>query len=275
VRQIIITGKQAHMAEKEHILTGGNVAARVVRIGATVRKPVTIATSSVKDFLDFLHERGYSACPQHFGIDEQGRQSLEFVPGVIGNVGPSLSLLDLEKVGELIRQLHEIAACFPIPTNASWDVPIGPDRGDLICHNDLAPWNLVRNGDRWVFIDWDNSGPSSRLWDLSYAALTFSPVEPQADIAVIASRVAALVIGYELPPLQGHNLPELMRRHTQAMADHLCDGAAKELQPMLQLHADGHARYWNGAAQFVAKHSEALRIVCTGFKSICTKRESS
>jgi len=46
-----------------------------------------------------------------------------------------------------------------------------PAAGDLICHSDLAPWNLVRNEQRWVFIDWDNAGPSSRLWDLGYAAL--------------------------------------------------------------------------------------------------------
>jgi len=250
------------MTEDEHILTGGNVAARVVRIGETVRKPVTIATPSVKNLLNFLHDRGYPACPQHFGMDEQGRQSLEFVPGVMANAGTPLSLADLEQVGRLIRQLHELTACFPIPADARWDVPIRPDHDDLICHNDLAPWNLVRNGDRWVFIDWDNSGPGSRLWDLSYAAITFPPIEPQGDITEIVPRVGALIRGYGLSPSQGHALPALMRRRAQAMGDLLVSGAEKGLQPWTQMYEADHTKYWLGASQFVEEHRQALQDVC-------------
>ncbi|NYF81362.1 hypothetical protein HDF17_003682 [Granulicella arctica] len=250
------------MNEEEHILTGGNIAARVVRIGATVRKPVTAATPSVRSLLDCLHDRGYPASPRHFGTDEQGRQSLEFVPGVMGNAGPPLGLGDLEQVGRLIRQLHEVTAYFPIPTDARWDVPIRPDHDDLICHNDLAPWNLVRSGDRWVFIDWDNAGPGSRLWDLSYAAVTFPPIEPQGDIAEIAPRVGALVRGYKLSPSQGYALPTLMRRRAQAMGDLLVHGTENGLQPWAEMYEADHARYWFGAARFVEEHRQALEEVC-------------
>ena len=31
-------------------------------------------------------------------------------------------------------------------------------------------WNLVRDRDRWVFIDWDGARPGSRLWDLACSA---------------------------------------------------------------------------------------------------------
>jgi hypothetical protein len=247
------------MSEDEQILTGGNVAARVVRVGATVRKPATLATPCVKDLLDFLRTHNYPASPQHFGIDEQGRQSLEFVPGVMANAGAPLSLVDLERTGRLIRQLHEATIAFPIPADAHWDVPIPPDRDDLICHNDLAPWNLVRDGDRWVFIDWDNASPGSLLWDLSYAAITFPPIEPQSDIAEVLPRVRALIRGYELSPSQCHALPELMLRHAQAMGDLLVNGAESGLQPWAQMHAEGHSRYWLGVAQFVEEHSHALQ----------------
>ena len=252
----------AFMTEDEHILTGGNVAARVVRIGMTVRKPVTISTPSVKDLLDLLHDRGYAACPQHLGIDEQGRQSLEFVPGTMGNAEPPLNLADLEHVGRLIRQLHDITASFPIPSDLHWDVPIRPDHDDLICHNDLAPWNLVRNGDRWVFIDWDNSGPGSRLWDLSYAAITFPPIEPQGDITEIVPRIGALIRGYGLSPSQSHALPALMRRRAQAMGDLLVNGAENGIQPWAQLYEADHATYWLGAAKFIEEHSQVLQDVC-------------
>ena len=47
----------------EELLTGGNVSKRVVRIGRTVRKPVTDATPSVEAFLKFLHTAGLPAAP--------------------------------------------------------------------------------------------------------------------------------------------------------------------------------------------------------------------
>ena len=253
---------QKPMTEDEYILTGGNVAARVLRIGVTVRKPATAATPSVKRFLEFLQEQGYPASPQHFGIDEQGRQSLEFVPGVMGNAAPPLSLEDSERVGGLIRRLHEAAAGFPVPAEARWDVPIRPDREELICHNDLAPWNLVRNGDRWVFIDWDNAGPGSRLWDLAYAAITFPPIEPEGDIAEMLPRVRALIRGYGLSPAQGPALPELMRRRAQAMGDLLVRGAESGLQPWAQMYAADHARYWLGSARFIEEHRRVLEDAC-------------
>ena len=247
------------MTDKEYILTRGNTAGPVVRIGPTVRKPVTIATPAVRTLLDFLHENGCTACPRHLGIDDRGLQKLEFVPGVMGNAGPPLGLSDLEKVGGLIRQLHEVTARFAIPPEAVWDAQVDLGCADLICHNDLAPWNLVRNDDRWVFIDWDNAGPGSRLWDLAYAALTFPPVEPTGDISILALRISALIRGYKLSPKQCDALPIMMSRRARAMAEHLANGAANGVQPMVQLHADGHAGYWMGAARFVDEHLDALR----------------
>ena len=250
------------MAEDEQKLEGGNVAAQVVKVGKTVRKPVTVSTPSVTAFLGFLHNEGYPACPQHYGIDQQGRQSLEFVPGLMANAGSPLSLDDLEDIGRLIRQLHEVAVRFPVPVDALWDVPMRPDREDLICHNDLGPWNLVRSVNRWVFIDWDNSGPGSRLWDLAYAAITFPHIEPQDKNKQIVPRIRALLRGYGVLPLQGHTLPELMQKRAQAAVDLLVTGAQTGVQPWARMHEEGHATYWLSVARFVEKHSDALREAC-------------
>jgi hypothetical protein len=51
----------------EHRLTGGNVADRVVRIGETIRKPATQATSSVEAFLNHLHDVGFTGAPAPLG----------------------------------------------------------------------------------------------------------------------------------------------------------------------------------------------------------------
>ena len=63
--------------------------------------------------------------------------------------GPPVSLDELRRVGRLIRELRDAMESFQPPSDASWQelVP-DPAGGDLICHNDLAPWNLVRNDHR-------------------------------------------------------------------------------------------------------------------------------
>ena len=43
----------------------------------------------------------------------------------------------------------------PPPEGSAWNVAITPDAQDLICHHDLAPWNLVRGAGRFAFIDRD------------------------------------------------------------------------------------------------------------------------
>ena len=61
------------MEEPEEPLTGGNVAAEVVRVGATVRKPATPATPGVEAVLEHLTEVGYQASPRTLGRDDRGR----------------------------------------------------------------------------------------------------------------------------------------------------------------------------------------------------------
>ena len=68
-------------ATDEKGLTNGNVAALVVQVGATMRKPATAATPAVEAPLTHLSAVGVSASPRTLGRDNQGRHVLEFVPG--------------------------------------------------------------------------------------------------------------------------------------------------------------------------------------------------
>jgi thiamine kinase-like enzyme len=91
---------------------------------------------------------------------------------VEGHVDPDPADLDetaIANVGQTIRELHDAAASFVPQPDAVWNVAIPPDSQDLICHNDLAPWNLVRGAGRMAIIVWDGAGPGSRLWELAYA----------------------------------------------------------------------------------------------------------
>jgi Ser/Thr protein kinase RdoA (MazF antagonist) len=110
----------------------------------------------------------------------------------------ALSADELHRLGRLVRQLHDALHDFVPPPNATWQVAIPPDREELICHNDLAPWNLVRDRDRWVFIDWDGAGPGSRLWDLAYVAQGFIPLWDGGDPETCSHRLQRLADGYGL-----------------------------------------------------------------------------
>src|SRR5690349_21983802 len=70
-------------ADDEEVLSGGNVSAGVVRIGDTVRRPTGSWTRAVHSFLRHLENEGFDGCPRVLGIDEQGREILEFIPGVV------------------------------------------------------------------------------------------------------------------------------------------------------------------------------------------------
>jgi hypothetical protein len=175
------------------LLTGGNATDRVVRIGATVRKPWTAATSSVTHYLAALQRAGVDV-PETFGQDERGRLVLEFVPGQLAMDATPLTPEELGRVGGLVRAIHDARATYSPPTDAVWETAIPAPGTDLVCHNDLASWNLVI-GERWMFIDWDSAAPSTRLWDLAYAVQAFTLSDPEEE----PHRAAANLVGALVP----------------------------------------------------------------------------
>ncbi len=238
----------------EHILAGGNVSGAVVRVGDTVRKPSGPWTPAVDALLSHLGAAGFAGAPRPLGRDDQGRQVLEYVPGQIAQDLPPLDTNGLHRVGQMIRGFHDKSEEFEPSPDARWNVVIPPDREELICHHDLAPWNLVIGGDRWVFIDWDGAGPGSRLWDLAYAIAGFVPLRSHGDPESDAPRIRALADGYGMSPAQRRELPPLIAARTRAMSDLLNASALTGRQPWARLFAEGHAGYWGSAAGYIERN---------------------
>jgi Ser/Thr protein kinase RdoA (MazF antagonist) len=258
------------MSDLEERLYGGNVADSVVRVGATVRKPATEATSSVEALLEHLFEVGFTGAPRTLGRDEKGRHVLEYVSGATQEPF-SYTSEELERVGRLIREFHAAAKSFVPPAGAQWKVVIRPDAEELICHHDLAPWNLVRGEEQWVFIDWDGSGPGSVLWDVAYAAQSFVPLINGGDPASDALRLRCFIDGYGLDRSQREKLPGLMVARTRAMFELGERAAITGEQPWARLHAEGDgSRHWRQAADYVDRHLEIWKdALLAGFDDDC------
>ena len=93
-------------------LTGDGVTQGIVRIGDTVRRPLRPFSLTVQAYLAHLRDTGFTGAPLPFGVDEQGREVLSFVPGdVPRNPLPPETAGDdvLIALARLIRRLHEAA----------------------------------------------------------------------------------------------------------------------------------------------------------------------
>ena len=232
-------------------LTGGNASASVVRIGMTVRKPWLATTERTSAYMRALRQRGIDI-PELHGRDEQGRLIVDYVPGRLALDHAPLDADVIHAVGAVVRSIHD--ASVGLPTPADWDVLLPAKKPNLLCHNDLATWNLIIDGDRLVFIDWDGAGPSTRLWDLAHAAISFGHLFPDADARAAAGRLAAFVDGYRADPHLRSALPETMVQRASAMHEMLKRSHESGREPWGSMHSEGHGQHWLGTATFINQH---------------------
>jgi aminoglycoside phosphotransferase (APT) family kinase protein len=250
----------------EEPLTGGNTHAAVVKVGATVRRPTGPWTPSVHALLLHLERAGFEHAPRVIGLDEQGRESLTFVEGLV--VHPdhdSLTESDgaLSEIARVIRSYHDAVSDFVDDEAHVWGEngrdPIGPL--EVLCHNDLAPWNLVLGPDgSWTFIDWDLAAPGRRAWDLAWALLGFVSLMPDAALADddVRRRIGVFRDGYGA---------DLFPMDTLAVAAERCgheagrirDLGASGVDPYVRLLAEGHYETWTRAEEYVNAHIRRWR----------------
>ena len=246
------------MFEKEEKLIGGNVAAFVVRVGQTVRKPATEATPTIQALLRHLEHAGFDGAPRALGTDEHSRQILEFIPGAMWDRAIPPEPEKLNGVGALIRSLHDATASFVPPEEAHWDRLSVPNGTDIVCHNDLAPWNLICGAERYAFIDWDNAAPGTRLWDLAWSAISFPPIVPGCDLFGAAQSIRALCDGYGVRSSEYSLLIELMYRRARAASDLLIQAARTGQQPWARLFAESGDHYWGPVSDYIQISATAL-----------------
>ena len=104
----------------------------------------------------------------------------------------------LEEMLRWMRRYHDAVADFVPPTDAVWRNTIGPPRpGEIVCHNDVAPYNVVTAAGHFVgVIDWDMAGPGDPVQDLAFAAWNGVPLHDDLPAEESVRRLLLLVDAY-------------------------------------------------------------------------------
>jgi phosphotransferase family enzyme len=169
----------------EVLLHGGLTnAGRVTRVGNTVRRPLSSAATWA--LLEHLERVGFDGAPRFLGVDDEGRETLSYIPGeaAIEPVGDwAWTDEALVSVAELLRRFHDAVASFD-PAGHTWpDFVPAEFRDGLVCHNDPNLDNVIFSGGVAVgLVDFDLAGPGSAVWDVTCAARLWAPLRDGRDL---------------------------------------------------------------------------------------------
>jgi Ser/Thr protein kinase RdoA (MazF antagonist) len=210
-----------------------------VRIGDTVRRPTGPWTPAVHALLRHLDAVGFAESPRVVGIDERGREMLSYLEGeTVGDAEPwpvwTRSDATIAEAGDLLRRYHDAVASFVPPPDAAWRFTDRPlDAGEVICHNDCAPYNVVwRDGRIAGLIDWDVAGPGHPWQDLAFAAWQWVPLHHPSLLEPgwreppdMPRRLALLLDGYGLATGERAAAVEAIPARMQMSVDRIDAGA--------------------------------------------------
>jgi Phosphotransferase enzyme family len=162
-------------------LAGGYHSAPVRR-GDLVVRAAGKWSGNVQALLGHFRDAGFTQVPVYVSRDDQaGTETLGYIAGQAGTYPLSASQRSdeaLVNVARALRAMHDATAGFTVPEPGNWQYrTVIPAEIDCIGHNDLGPYNVIFDGVGVAgIIDWDFAGPSSRAWDLCYAAHRFVPL---------------------------------------------------------------------------------------------------
>ncbi len=261
------------MSEPEETLPGGNLGG-AVRIGDTVRRPTGPWTPAVHALIRHLDAVGFAESPRVVGIDERGREILTYLEGeTVGDAVPwpawTRSDATLVEAGALLRRYHQAVVSFVPPRDAAWRFtgrPLGP--GEVICHNDCAPYNVVHaDGGIVGLIDWDVAGPGHPWQDLAFAAWQWVPLhhptllEPGwREPPEVPRRLALLLDAYGLAAGERVAAVDAIPARMQASVDRIEAGADAGDPGLRALRARGYLDDMRRSVSHVRDLLPSLRV---------------
>jgi hypothetical protein len=174
----------------EEILHGGIAnAGAVVRRGNEVVRPAPPNAATIHALLAHLRTTGFDGVPEPRALTDDGRERLTFIPGDVPQPPfPAWSQTDeiLASTTRLIRRFHDATATFDPPPDSDWNGELADPsgEGEVICHNDVCPENVVfRDGEAVALLDLDFAAPGRRIFDVARFARMWIPLDTPEDAA--------------------------------------------------------------------------------------------
>ena len=176
------------MADEEILRGGVANAGAVRRIGDVVLRPANENSATIHALLRHVRRTGFDGVPEPLSFVPDGEERLVFIPGDVPFPPfPRWSQTDdvLASTVKLLRRFHDATVGFVAPEGATWSKEMAdPGGGEVICHNDVCPENVVfRDGEAVALLDFDFAAPGDRLFDLARLVLMTVPIDAPEDAA--------------------------------------------------------------------------------------------
>ena len=260
---------QTHSGASEEPLQGGQQTDEIVRIGDKVHRTNQPWSPAIRVLLDHLEEVAPGVAPQSFGLDDEGRDVISFVEGDVGHYPLTDHMRSdeaLSTVARLIRRYHDATVDLTERLDLPWaNVDPDPARREVICHNDIATYNVIYQGaTSAVLFDFDHAGPGTRGRDLSLAAYRFVPLSTDERCKMFgwdtppdrAERLTRFVAAYGALNLTGF-LTRVEQRITDLRDNilHLADSDPDKAAPHLE---NDHIGLYDRDLAWIEEHHDEL-----------------
>lgn len=201
-------------------------------LGHSVHRDTGWWTPAVHDLLQFLREHQFPYAPRVIGSDHQGREVLRYIPGESGEKAwhKVVNEAGLAAFARLLRSYHDAVANYEPPSGTRWAYgEFDWQPGQVICHGDFGPWNVVWQGLEPVgLLDWDFAYLGPALDDVAYALEFTAPFRDDEtclqwlgydDVPVRPRRIALFASAYGLASTDG--LVDAVIRRQQLTIEHV------------------------------------------------------
>lgn len=212
--------------EEQQLVGGVANAGQVVHVGDHVLRPTNPHSEAIHTFLSALRDAGFDGASLPVGLDDDGRERLEFIEGDVAVPPyPAWAQADtaLASTATLMARFHQAAQGFD-PTAHTWSSEMAdPVGGTTMCHNDVCLENVVFQGGLAVgLLDFDFCAPGRPVYDLAQFARMCVPIDDDINASRLgwhpADRTARLRLVADSYGLDAHGRTQLLAVLDDAIA---------------------------------------------------------